>query len=66
MSSFLPFLEDVNSLKFAPEAFSNPAFYLNVPETSHLVGRYLAYLNDNGNTAENSFFKVRMKIFVLN
>eukprot|EP00117_Sycon_ciliatum_P027321 scpid18971/ scgid22226/ VWFA and cache domain-containing protein 1 len=53
---------DVSAVKFSPEAFLDPSYYLNVPENKTGVSQYLAYLD--GRSSYNPYFKVTVKDYV--
>ena len=48
--------KDVSAVKFSPEAFTDPARYLNVPESTSNVTQMLNYLD--GRSVTNRYFKV--------
>eukprot|EP00117_Sycon_ciliatum_P046633 scpid14148/ scgid33378/ VWFA and cache domain-containing protein 1 len=48
-------VSDVSAVKFSPEAFTDPARYLNVPESTSNVTQMLNYLD--GRSVTNRYFK---------
>uniref|UniRef100_A0ABM0MXQ2 VWFA and cache domain-containing protein 1-like n=1 Tax=Saccoglossus kowalevskii TaxID=10224 RepID=A0ABM0MXQ2_SACKO len=50
-----------SAVKFGPEAFLDPAQYLEIEEQEYIVNSYSNYMNDNTGTAVNHFFKDGIK-----